>query len=512
MCQGTVPRTETTPTLNHTSAKFKDESISRVNYGVTFQHYTTALIPTDIFRTTFVINLPNSRDVIRHSMPPIPRSCQEGDESRRVFCNTMTSNRNVFAEMKQERQLLLIRLMDRIREAIPPMNQDFRQGRGQRLRLRRTILPSIATFSGSEYGRSSTVDLEHLVAAVQVLKERSEQEMNKVKKATTRLASVVYLEDNFVKELETRVTNLTQKQATLMQEWGESGQEVMYLSKWHTMTMEWLFHTETLCQHLQMFLTGIMMLTAGHLSPSVVSERTQKLVINQASEELQEVLGSVTVVHTDVAYYYKYGSFLYMSYDEKIVITLQIPVTQWKEPFEIYQVMRFPVFVQGHDQVTLMEDLPEVIAVEKGALRYFSMTNNELMLMQNNHFSLTRKGLMKTMANDCVMNLYRNYVTGVDKTCRMTLTSAEGVEPVRAWSDSLFLLSRAGNISVVCPDQANTTVECDQCILSIERNCYLNSEEFQTVIEIGSLNNTTTQGHIVNLAILQKFFQEKEYG
>ena len=340
------------------------------------------------------------------------------------FCEVMVHNGRRFDEMQKDRQLWIDTLMEKIHEIIPTVDHGVTERRDQRLGSREALLPIIGSIAKSLFGVATSSDLEHIVAAIKTMSKNVETQMNTMKKATTNLASFAHLEDEHLKTLETKVMEVTARQAQLIANWSTQVQnEMIYLSAWSTQMTEWLFHTEIWCQRLQLLVTGLTMLTAGHLSPILIPEEMMQAAINHAQTELHDILVSATLVHSDMAYYYKYGSFVYMRAGEKIIITLQMPVSQWAQPFDIYEIIRIPIMVSGQEQITMIEDLPDVIAVERGQNRFFPMTREEMTAMENSHFSLTKKILYKTRRSDkyCVMNLLRNDLTAVDTSCTIKL-------------------------------------------------------------------------------------------
>ena len=98
-----------------------DRSVSRVNYGVYFHHVTTAYIPTDVYRVTFIVKLPSLHNfsMALINVPVIP--CNGPPEH---LCWAFRCNHVVFADMQRERMVALSETVNAIHEMMPKLRPE----------------------------------------------------------------------------------------------------------------------------------------------------------------------------------------------------------------------------------------------------------------------------------------------------------------------------------------------------------------------------------------------------
>ena len=268
--------------------------------------------------------------------------------------------------------------------------------------------------------------------------------------------------------------------------------------------IDWLFHTTLTLHRYQLILNAVSSLAAGHLSTTIVPEERLQEALNHVEAEVIKDSPSAQVIHKNTAYYYKYGSFIYTTVDDRLVVTLQIPVTTWEKKFDIYELQVTPVYAPGLEQVTEIINLPDIIAVEVGDEHFFAMTKLEWIEMQKTQYSIARRIIQKTKPDTCVMNLKKNDMRLVNTTCRFVLTAL--TNRATHWNESSYVLLNARNLTTQCMNARSALPKsCPQCILTLKPGCRFETDDFLSSIEL-SHSNDTEEGYIVNLALAQKLF------
>ena len=449
-----------------------DKSLSRANYGVFFRYHHQLQIPSDIYRVTFMFGLPKAPSVrsipARYNRAICDRkanlmlrgtSSQGTAESEQVeqmvnrskaFCETYTHNMELFQRISDERTHAIKETLDAIHGMIPRGEMDVVSRRRQRIGTRGALIPFIGDLGHSLFGWITNKDFGHLVAAVRTLANNTAKEMNIIRKTNAHMSSYVDISNAHFKRMEDFV---------------------------------WL---------------------QGHLSTTIVPEERLQEALNHVEAEVIKDSPSAQVIHKNTAYYYKYGSFIYTTVDDRLVVTLQIPVTTWEKKFDIYELQVTPVYAPGLEQVTEIINLPDIIAVEVGDEHFFAMTKLEWIEMQKTQYSIARRIIQKTKPDTCVMNLKKNDMRLVNTTCRFVLTAL--TNRATHWNESSYVLLNARNLTTQCMNARSALPKsCPQCILTLKPGCRFETDDFLSSIEL-SHSNDTEEGYIVNLALAQKLF------
>ena len=98
------------------------------------------------------------------------------------------------------------------------------------------------------------------------------------------------------------------------------------------------------------FLHSLERLATGFLYPTIVTPQSLDKVLNDIEKHLQDNFPFLNLVTKAKSFYYSTRSRTTVRLADKLIIFLHIPLTNWRQNFNIYQLETLSVPVPGYYQ------------------------------------------------------------------------------------------------------------------------------------------------------------------
>jgi hypothetical protein len=302
------------------------------------------------------------------------------------------------------------------------------------------------------FGTATSKDVQMLAKAVVQMTETSNRELKIFKKTTADMSSFAEKSNAQMEKLIANVQtvsiqnfkiyeNLTQTFATRML---YANNITLHLSKW-------IFHTTLLLNHYESFLEAVTALSNGKLHPFLVDEDMLKNAISHVADELMTNYTEHRIIYTSPKFYYTYGKYVYGVVNNKLYITMRIPLTTIEQPFHLYKVERFPMIIDVNEHVTQIMGIPEAVAISRDRSRYLTFGNNEdFQRAQNNFHSEIQSSFRKKTEGVCIIDLFVDNRDAIDKNCKYTVSPNAKQSMIYHWNESSYLLINVKQYKLTC--------------------------------------------------------------
>ena len=150
---------------------------------------------------------------------------------------------------------------------------------------------------------------------------------------------------------------------------------------------------------------------------------------------------TILLAQVDLSYYYQTAGLSYIRVnDTSVAITINFPLTQFRQRFEWYRPITFPLPVSSNSQhATLLMNMPIPVAISQDGRFYVEFFAEDLI------FNLPHKELCEPLVRIskfnthevCSIALYKDNNAAIKRFCRYSLipyVSKPNISNCREWS------------------------------------------------------------------------------
>ena len=154
----------------------------------------------------------------------------------------------------------------------------------------------------------------------------------------------------------------------------------------------------------------LKILHMGFLSSFFVSEEILIPLLNAIEIDLAEKHSDYRLLSKEPLFYYQHVDFLYGRFDDKLVLTLKIPLTIFQNYFQVFSVKTFPLRLPKSDEhLVEISGLPSGIAIEQSRERFYLLTISEIQKLHAPHsHNIGQKVFFYTKQNSCLVSIFKD--------------------------------------------------------------------------------------------------------
>ena len=232
-------------------------------------------------------------------------------------------------------------------------------------------------------------DVKILKGHVRQMAELQDNQMKIVKGSQEHLSSFIVTSNQRINDLADILKNSTLENMRLLE---LQGQETFHYLKYVnnlTLAVEESQHAfSALERQYGNVLSSLETLLAGFLPAYLFKEETILQTLRAVQRSLDEDNAYLKVIHTKAGWYYSSASFIYTVRDKQLIVTMQIPLTNFPWNFNIYKINKFPLVMHedgGH--VMMLENVPPGVAISENKIDMYDMTEQQLNDIGSHHNS-----------------------------------------------------------------------------------------------------------------------------
>nr|DBA11726.1 TPA_asm: membrane-fusion protein [Malaco herpesvirus 1] len=375
----------------------------------------------------------------------------------------------------------------------------------------------------------------------------------------TQLQYVIQLADARMDQLENMGTIIVQKMATLndymvdfQREFyagiSEIGDSIVRMDEFKSIIVSDLYpelhrakQTANLIDDLvDRWTFGIINLTSGYISQYLVSEEMIKNALDyiKSTTLTLPTFSAYRLMSQDPAFYYKLNKISYARAENKLLLTMEVPLFIPTKKMTLYRISDFPMPVtaglegddiEGKHGYTSILDLPSFIAVSENLESYIELTDSQYLAcdgevkgIQNCGNNVGVPRLTTAEHKSCAYSIFSDTPQDVKRYCQTAFTKDIPQGSARQLSsDSSFLIQGGGDTkywTMTCPSssaQPHTKIEpCSLCRIKVDCGCSLFGTNFRIPTHISGCEEfisgvpSTTKIYQRNIATLREFVSD----
>ena len=528
------------------------DDINRLNFGVLFKFLKHEYIINRIWRHTFVFDLPHTMvptqhhdwlttanttdsrgwyiDCIHRTDRLVnPNQANSNDQrggphdsgqDLQLLCDKIGSEISASVKIIREHHDILTELVKEITIMLPREVPDtwFNQStETQSTKTKRSwtddgLIPIIGKAASGLFGLATNEQLnivaKHMTEVIQMTKDHTKM----FEQATEDLSS-------FSKAVSKRMDGIVKgirEQALNTHEVLSDYRGALDVTK---TKMELIAKTKKLCwelektrQHLQKFKSSLQLLNIGVLPSDLITPAMIQETINEIKKRI--VSENYHIVLQNPLDYYKQVNFLHATGSDHLMITVDFPLSRYRERFRVYEVVLSDMTVpQNKDAVMRLKTEAKglMFEVQRNDGLYAELSEIEVWEMKKDIFHhKERRVIGKDWGKSCLMSIYRSQDARVRKFCTYQIIPGK-LEPSITWlTNDDFLVTAINEYSVVIDQEIRNEKGCQQCILTIPHNGEISTDSFLLNGGYGTSNETEYMKHTINKPLIAHFFSETE--
>ena len=472
------------------------ELVQRLNYGVVFRENGHLILSNEYWLHTYEVSIPE--------YVPIPNigTCHK-DNSTCILIAHVLANVNT---IRSETSARLNNTIESIRELIPVAE-------AQKSRSRRSLLPFIGQFSKTLFGTATIDDINVLA-----------RHMNAMTKRTRQMASILAQHEN---DLSSFVTKSNKRMDNLMKGIKDNNLAINYVQaqvQRATTNLEHMFQemnsllsqqiqTSTHINHeLDELKLGVTNLVNGRLSPLILPQSVLESTFIDIQNILNTKFPGFYLTRVSSASVYSSSNFLYARNDTSLFITVKLPVSHFKKPLQVYNVISLPIPINSTStHATHLLKVPDNLILTADHQFYATMSDSKLNKCKGKHLKMCHFNIaLKPITTEsCILSLYANNKEKVRSLCDFRFIP-DAVQPeIIELNPSSVVLYKTPLLSLECLKEHKMVRGCDFCIMKLPCQCSVISSDFYLTPRLTACHSDTievTKVHPVNLILLQHFF------
>ena len=130
------------------------------------------------------------------------------------------------------------------------------------------------------------------------------------------------------------------------------------------------------------FLNGLLSLTIGVLSPTLVTPTALENALVKIQQEISMKYPGHDILHTRLSYYYDHHLSTYFYTNQHILINVAVPFAKNDAHFDLYEITAFPLPSDTTNPLdtayTLIRGLPDYIAISQDKNAYIELNNKDI--------------------------------------------------------------------------------------------------------------------------------------
>ena len=166
---------------------------------------------------------------------------------------------------------------------------------------------------------------------------------------------------------------------------------------------------------------GIIDMIKGNLSPIIITPQILAKTIRDLQLLLDSKYHGYYVMNDDPHYYYKFSQFILARKGSTLFVSLKIPVTSYKYPFDVFSITIVEVPVNSTSpHVTQLLRQPDYLIISRDSSQYTTLSSSEYSSCIGTSFRhCSQRAVIKSSLTNpsCILSVFKNDVASVRSLC-----------------------------------------------------------------------------------------------
>ena len=391
----------------------------------------------------------------------------------------------------------------------------------QRQRHTRSWLPFLGNVLKTVTGTATTDDIKTVMKAVAEVRRTTATAYDQWAQTEHDIASIMQVANRRMSAIQGLVQSQRQAMITQYAAFTNSINDVYRMTDLIPPVLRRVSDFMGVLVHMSELRSAIVDAMHGQLTSSLVTHPQMAAVYRRVRSQLYKLHPSLHLEFTSVTDVFQSSDFIVNRVSRDIYITVKFPVTPHTMPFTLYRIRLFPVIMPDSTaHTTIVDTAVTAIAYERRSPHYILFHSSPQITGHMLQMQSTTDTFRPVTAQSCIFGLFRDFIHMIHTHCNFKLLpdSLQMFSGAQMLDASLVLFTNVTNITRACNNLPTMQVPgCAQCIYRLPCGCTFSTATDYvppTLTKCGParVNRTSPVTHVLNLAVLSRFFDEPDLG
>jgi hypothetical protein len=222
------------------------------------------------------------------------------------------------------------------------------------------------------------------------------------------------------------------------------------------------------------------------------------------------------LVDADELSLYREADISYFRTASTLHISLRVKVSSFQHPLHLFKIEKFDLGVPGQGHTTILQDLPEFIAINDYDPEYLVFHRRPELQKDKYYFMETQEHeILSKQFPTCVTALFHDKLSMIKRMCETYLQPFSDKPVMRYVGANLILLRNIPTYQIITGVNKSLTVvtNCTACLKSVPCSSKIQAGTHIAIIPTCSVDQQGQQleppAHIINLHVLTPLLDEK---
>jgi hypothetical protein len=395
------------------------------------------------------------------------------------------------------------KLKTALRDILPDIPHDYydqgRKGRG--------LGSWLGGLIGGALGLVTEFDIRTLENHLQETVKNQNQQIEATKRISKEMSSFVQITSEKLNMLNKELVENSQNTLRLMEAISRDyNRQIHFLNNLSLTTMNLMHIVNSLTAYLTELLAACEILLTGKLSSFLIPSSAIMETIDHIEEELLKQGNGQHLIFNDPYFYFSSATFIYLRQGQNLIVTVQFPISQFPEEFDVYLIQDFPMTLPGQPKNVLrLPGLPAAIAVQRGMSLYFNLTENQVKSVIAEHYATPQTILNDNAYETCLMSIFKDEQSKIMQLCNFEIHMEQLRPSIFPLEGSKFYMLNITKYHLQCPNGKMEIQGCSTCVIKIAKGCTF---QYHHIFIAASYmeNSTSEMKHILNAPLLASFY------
>jgi hypothetical protein len=267
--------------------------------------------------------------------------------------------------------------------------------------------------------------------------------------------------------------------------------------------------------HLMNLHSALVLLKHNILTFDVLPLAQARSIIKQIRQHIKQ-WPMRYLVDADELSLYREADISYFRTASTLHISLKVKVSSFQHPLHLFKIEKFDLGIPGQDHTTVLEDLPEYIAINDYDPEYLIFYRRPELQKDKYYFMETQEHeILSKQFPTCVTALFHDKLSMIKRLCETYLQPYSDKPVMRYVGANLILFRNIPTYQVITGFNKSLTVmtNCTACLKTAPCGSKIQAQKYVAIIPTCSIDQQGRQpelpAHIVNMHLLLPFLDEQ---
>ena len=409
-------------------------------------------------------------------------------------------------DIRQQGDEAIDKLKTALRDILPDVSEEYKQGRKGR-----GLGAWLGGLVGGALNLVTFADLQVLQSHVEETVKNQNLQIEATKRISKEMSSFVQITNDKLELLSRDFAENQQNTLHLVEAITKDyNKQIHFLNNLSLTTLQLLHIMNSMTSYLTELLAACEILITGRNIPSfLISNEDIADTIDHIEQELLQQGNGQHLIFTNPYFYFSSATYIYLRHGKNLIITVQFPLTNLPENYDVYSVQSFAMTLPGQPKNVLrLPGLPAAIGVQRGMSVYFNLTENQAKSVIAEHYATPQTILNDNLYDTCLMAIFKDEQNKIMQLCNFEIQLGQLKPMIFPLEGNKYYLLNITKYSLQCPTGKMELLGCATCVITIATGCSFHYDHIFMPPSYAN-NSTTEMKHILNVPLLAAFYENE---